>query len=237
MLNLKQFINSFVAEILQLPVIYFRTHVYVLARGVRGAYAVERHARRDDRRFLSLRAIAVINIVLIFAGITAINDQTNPFDTFFRTLLKPEGILDPQFSRTLGAVIAMYTLFYALSRLVAKPFANADLMAAAAIYFATLTLLAYVLLYLFGLSSGGLLVPNLLAKYIARICILATYAYAFHQIGAGLTSRVRLRISRPARRIIAVTFGALSLGVYLLGARLCLTDITMHELVWPSFPI
>jgi hypothetical protein len=235
--SLKQFIEGFVADILRLPVMYVRSHNFVLRRGVRGAYQLERLAVRGDRQFLSLRAIAIINVVLIFAVVQALNDTTNDaFGIFASSIFKPDGILNPQFSRTLAAIVMIYCLYYLAVHLIVRRPASSGLFASSAIYFASLSLLLYFVFFLLAFSYSGNGTQYIVATYGMRFCILATYTLAFWQTGAAFYSRLRWTSGKVPRPIATVGLGLLCFGIYLVSLRLCLGNY-FHELLWPSLAI
>jgi hypothetical protein len=236
MISLKKFIEGFLGEILLLPIMYLRTNCFVLRRGIRGAYELERLCLRGNKDFFNLRAIAIINVILIFATAQANNSKDDGFGVFLTAAFKPDGILDTQFSRTLAAIVLMYCLYFGLARLLGKRGTSSGLFAASALYFACLSLLLYFIYFLGAFTAPGVL-PYVLMENGMRFCILATYAYAFWQAGAGLASRlprpVLTVVGRPA---MALTLGALCFGVYLLSLKLCL-KLHVEELVWPNLHI
>jgi hypothetical protein len=237
MFSLKQFIEGFVADILRLPVMYVRSHCFVLKRGVRGAYQLERLAVRGDQKLLSLRALAIINVVLIFAIVQALNDTTDDaFGIFASSIFKPDSILNPQFSRTLAAIVMMYCLYYLAAHLIVRRPASSDLFASSSLYFASLSLLLFSLFSLLAFTYAGDGIQFILATYGMRFCILATYMLAFWQIGAAFYSRLRWRSGTIPRQIVTVGLGLLCLGIYLVSLRLCLGNY-FHELLWPNLAI
>jgi hypothetical protein len=235
MFSLKNFLEVFVAGILQLPILYLRAHCFVLLRGVRGAYLLERLSKRSADRFLSLRAIAIINVILIFAIVQGINSRTESwFGVFLTSTFKPDSILDPQFSRTLAAFVMMYCLYFLLARILGKPGASPDLFAATALYFASLSLLLYFLYFIVAFSHSGIGLRYEITEAATRFCVLGTYAYAFWQAGAALASRLSKRITfKAGRPVIVAALGVICFGIYLVSLWLCL-NLYLSELLWPN---
>jgi hypothetical protein len=66
--SLTQFIEGFVGEFLRLPVVFLKTHYFLLRRGPRGGYELERFCHgKDCKKHFGQRAIAALNIVLVFS--------------------------------------------------------------------------------------------------------------------------------------------------------------------------
>lgn len=232
LLSLTQFIEGFVADIVRLPVLYFSSHLFVLSRGVAGAYQIERLARRRAPKLLSLRAIAIVNVVLIFAIVDAINKQSDDsFGAFISGVLKPDGIVSPVFARTLAAIIMLYCLYHGALSLLLRRTACSDLFAAVALYFASSSFLLYATYFLVAFAYSGDGFQYELMKYAMRFCILATYFWMFWQIGVAAASRLRFSgLPRPA---LIVGSGAGCFLIYLTTFKLCLGE-NFRAFVWPS---
>jgi len=233
--SLVQFIEGFVAQILQLPIVYIRSNYFVLSQGVRGAYELDRLARRSNKQFLSLRAIAVLNVILIFSAGKVLNDRSgDKLNAFVINIFKPDGLLDPFFSRTLATIILLYSFYYGVISLIGRPKVSRVIFASTALYFGSLSLLINSMIMIMGLLIDA---PFRLEQAVVRLSILSVYAYAFLQVGAALNSRVPKPSSCGLPQLARIVMtGAACFGVYLVSLRLCLVSF-FKELVWPSLGV
>jgi hypothetical protein len=229
-----------IAELLQLPVIYLWSHLSILMRGIPQAYQLERKSLRREKHVLSLRSLALINIMLIFILIKALESNGSLAERIaagLRIVFNISAINDTQFFEFLGSFVLFYGLFYFLSRIFGRSSMLTYAFAAAALFYASTALLLYAIYVLLGLTIPT---PShtsyVILEYAVRLAIIGTYAYIFRQLGYALASHLRLRGHRRFRPFVAAAMGALCFSVYLIVLFLCL-GYEAHDVIWPSISI
>jgi hypothetical protein len=231
MFSLKRFVEDFLAEILRIPLMYLRSNALLVWRGARGAYALERTSTRNSIDLLSLRAIAIVNVLLIFALVRVTQSKPGEgFDSFVEAVFKPDSLLSPQLSRCLATIVVLYSMYYLLVSPFSSSSSRSHLFASISVYFSSLALLVYGVCTLVGLSAGDWCV-----RPVLRLIIVASYIYCFWHIGNALRFSLKPFV-RKNRHMVALVAGVLCFGLYLI-VVVTFLSATTREIVWPNFSL
>jgi hypothetical protein len=235
MWSLKAIVDSAIEDLLEFPVIVIRTHVCVLAHGPRGAFVLEHRLTREPRRYLRLRTIAFIDLLFIYAIVQAINGHTDSFQQNLIVALFQLSHLDPttkEFLSFLSFFLGAHYTFYFLAMLTKLDFKTQSIIVGACLYYATLSILALFLLWLFfqlGAHGSDFLDKHVFTTPVYRGFLSVIYAIIYWQIGAIFSSRLRLRKFNVPPLISNAAAGLFCFAIYVGVVKL-----TFGGNIWPT---
>jgi hypothetical protein len=190
MFKLKELLDGVIEDVLEFPAMWVRTHVHALCCGRRAPFIIARNASRD-KRYLTLRTAAFLDLLIIYAVSQASNAAKGAFsNNFLAVMLAPQNIdlKDSAFVSLLVALFAFYYVFYVVIAGLRIDPRIGRVLAGACVFYSMLCLLFtfVVFLLLFGSSSP-------IAKdFVLRGAIYGFNVFAFWRVGAVFSSRLRL---------------------------------------------
>ena len=229
MFSLKQLLDGLIEDLLELPVMWIRTHFLVLTGGPSAPFVISRLASRGGRRYLKLRTAAFLDVLLLYALVQGVNAPADKFrDIFLTTILQPEklNLGDTAFLKILVLLFMFYYAYYAAISVLPLNRISKRILVDACLLYSVMCVAFFfgAFLFFFGNFSG-------FAKDgIYRTSIYLFDVALFWQVGAMFYSRLHLSQSLPNRPLGIAVCTLASFAIYLL-----ITFVSSGwEGVWPN---
>ena len=230
MFSLKQLLDGLIEDLLELPVMWIRTHFLILTGGPRAPFIVARAARRPgSKNYLKLRTAAFLDVLLLYALVQGVNAPSDKFrDIFLTTILQPEklNLSDTAFLKVLVLLFMFYYAYYAaLSVLPLSKISRRILVDVCLLYSVICVAFFFgAFLFFFGNFSG------FSKDGIYRAAIYLFDTAIFWQAGAILYSRSHLGRRISSRPLGTVACAAICFAIYLFVTYLS----SGWEGIWPN---
>lgn len=229
MFSLKQLLDGFVEDVLELPATWVRTHLLVLSGGPRAPFVISRASKRGGRAYLTLRTAAFLDFLLLYALAQGVNAPSGKFsDSFLAVILQPDklNLSDTTFLKLLVMLFTFYYAFYVVISVLPVSRISKRILAGACLLYSILCVAFFFVAFLFFFGSFSMFAKE--AVYRATIYIFD--AVVFWQIGAMFYSRLHLRRQIASRPLGIAACGLVCFAIYLL-----VTFVSSGwEGVWPN---
>jgi hypothetical protein len=228
MFKLKDLLDGIVDDLIELPIMWVRTHISFFTRGPLATFRLA-DGGNDTNRLLKIGTAAFCDLLLIYALMQASNAQEAFSHSLFTTILQPEKISlgEGAFISLIGLFFAFYYVSYAVA-VVARVRAVAARVIASGFLLSSILCVGFLLttfLALFG--SGGILAKD----FVLRGASYAFAVIAFWPLGLIAAARLRLRRRIKSQWLAGAIGTVLCVAMYaaILGC------IFGRELLWPDF--
>jgi hypothetical protein len=196
MFNLKEVLDGLIEDVLELPAMWFRTHLTALACDRRGAIVMARRIRRGDKRYLRFRTAAFCDMLILYAIVNAINSQGPVVNSVLATLLHPQDIPLGAGSQFVGAIIGFFALYYAFYVIIAwlpiSPEA-ARMVLGVCLFYSILCICFEFIVFLLLFGHGSIFAK----AFVLRGAMYAFNAIIFWRLGSIVSSVLHLRRRLP----------------------------------------
>jgi hypothetical protein len=237
MLSIKEIFDGLIETILDIPIMFFRTHALVISRGPLGPFLLARRIRQKYPKYLRLRTIAFIEVLILYAlsrVLLATNGQGGA-SLFANTLFKQLPLLadvhfdDPQFVSILAIFLAFYYCSYLLALIFNFNPQRRVIVADACLYYLMLcTFIGGTFIFiLLGIINPTLSTTN---EVLIRVALVVTYLIAIGQLGFLFTKILKLPATGLALYASIAVCGLASFAVY----ATIVWMILGREGIWPD---
>jgi hypothetical protein len=220
MFKIKEIIDGLIETMLDLPIMFLRSHALILFRGPLGLSLLARRISHSDARYLRPRTIAFLEIVILYVFSRAMDTNVGTqgiapfansmFVEFFK--LSDAHLYDRQFVSLLALFFSFYYCYYILVRLLKFKEPSRTVLTDGCLYYSTLCLfLAAGFIFVFlGAMNAAFSSTN---ELIMRTALLAVYVFSFGQLGLLFAAHLK-RKCKTLRYLFAAVAGGLSFAVF-----------------------
>jgi hypothetical protein len=197
MFNLKELLDGLVELMLDLPLMFVRTHTLILSNGPRGPALLARALLHEHPRYLRPKTIAFREIVILFILAQGVNEGPQGAFLFAQNIftglfgLNDSSLHDRIFIGFLGIFFTLYYAFYGCVFVLRLREPARTITTDACLYYSTLCMFlggGFIIIFL-GPFNAGFSGPN---EWLIRSVLIVVYGFSFGQLGTLLSARLKL---------------------------------------------